>query len=88
MKSKTILSADEMLEILNSQWATVQDIMKIGRIRQTAAVRSAEGCSVFSRCASAARNRQRPARFPQERTAPRYAALRRRNRWKTHIRAR
>lgn len=30
MKSKTILSADEMLEILNSQWATVQDIMKIG----------------------------------------------------------
>ena len=23
MKSKTILSADEMLEILNSQWATV-----------------------------------------------------------------
>ena len=25
MKSKTILSADEMLEILNSQWATVQE---------------------------------------------------------------
>ena len=32
MKSKTILSADEMLEILNSQWATVQDIMKIGAL--------------------------------------------------------
>ena len=32
MKSKTILSADEMLEILNSQWATVQDIMKIGAV--------------------------------------------------------
>jgi len=30
MKSKTILSAEETLEILNSQWATVQDIMKIG----------------------------------------------------------
>lgn len=29
MKSKTILSADEMLEILSSQWATIQDIMKI-----------------------------------------------------------
>ena len=32
MKSKTILSADEMLKILNSQWATVQDIMKIGAV--------------------------------------------------------
>ena len=32
MKSKTILSADDMLEILNSQWATVQDIMKIGAV--------------------------------------------------------
>ena len=32
MKSKTILSAEETLEILNSQWATVQDIMKIGTV--------------------------------------------------------
>lgn len=32
MKSKTILSAEETLEILNSQWATVQDIMKIGAV--------------------------------------------------------
>ena len=32
MKSKTILSAEEMLDILNSQWATVQDIMKIGAV--------------------------------------------------------
>lgn len=32
MKSKTILSADEMLEILNSQWSTEQDIMKIGAV--------------------------------------------------------
>ena len=32
MKSKTILSADEMLEILSSQWATIQDIMKIGSV--------------------------------------------------------
>lgn len=31
MKSKTILSAEETLEIL-SQWATVQDIMKIGAV--------------------------------------------------------
>ena len=32
MKSKTILSADEMLVTLNSQWATIQDIMKIGSV--------------------------------------------------------
>lgn len=32
MKSKTIIQADEMLEILNKQWATIQDIMKIGAI--------------------------------------------------------
>ena len=32
LKSKTILSADEMLEILSSQWATIQDIMKIGSV--------------------------------------------------------
>ena len=32
MKSKTILLADEMLEILSSQWATIQDIMKIGSV--------------------------------------------------------
>lgn len=32
MKRKTILSADEMLEILSSQWATIQDIMKIGSV--------------------------------------------------------
>ena len=32
MKSKTILSADDMLEILSSQWAPVQDIMKIGAV--------------------------------------------------------
>lgn len=32
MKSKTIIQADEMLEILNKQWATVQDIMKIGAV--------------------------------------------------------
>ena len=32
MKSKTILLAEETLEILNSQWATVQDIMKIGAV--------------------------------------------------------
>lgn len=32
MKSKTIIQADEMLEILNKQWATVQDIMKIGAL--------------------------------------------------------
>ena len=30
MKSKTIIQADEMLDILNKQWATVQDIMIIG----------------------------------------------------------
>ena len=32
MKSKTIIQADEMLEILNNQWATIQDIMKIGAL--------------------------------------------------------
>lgn len=32
MKSKTIIQADEMLEILNKQWATIQDIMKIGAL--------------------------------------------------------
>lgn len=32
MKSKTVLSADEMLNVLNSQWATIQDIMKIGSV--------------------------------------------------------
>ncbi len=32
MKSKTIIRADEMLEILNKQWATIQDIMKIGAL--------------------------------------------------------
>ena len=32
MKSKTIIQADEMLEILNKQWATIQDIMKIGAV--------------------------------------------------------
>lgn len=32
MKSKKIIQADEMLEILNKQWATVQDIMKIGAV--------------------------------------------------------
>ncbi len=32
MKSKTIIQADEMLEILNRQWATIQDIMKIGAL--------------------------------------------------------
>ena len=32
MKSKTIIKADEMLEILNKQWATIQDIMKIGAL--------------------------------------------------------
>lgn len=32
MKSKTIIQADEMLKILNKQWATIQDIMKIGAI--------------------------------------------------------
>ena len=32
MKSKTIIQADETLEILNKQWATIQDIMKIGAL--------------------------------------------------------
>lgn len=32
MKSKTILSADEMLNVLNSQWATITDIMKVGSV--------------------------------------------------------
>ena len=32
MKSKTIIQADEMLGILNKQWATIQDIMKIGSL--------------------------------------------------------
>ena len=32
MKSKTILSADEMLEILSSQWATIQDMRKAAKI--------------------------------------------------------
>lgn len=32
MKSKTIIQADEMLGILNKQWATIQDIMKIGAL--------------------------------------------------------
>ena len=32
MKSKTIIQADEMLVLLNKQWATVQDIMKIGAL--------------------------------------------------------
>ena len=32
MKGKTIIQADEMLEILNKQWATIQDIMKIGAL--------------------------------------------------------
>ena len=32
MKSKTIIQADVMLEILNKQWATIQDIMKIGAL--------------------------------------------------------
>ena len=32
MKSKTIIQADERLEILNKQWATIQDIMKIGAL--------------------------------------------------------
>ena len=32
MKSKTIIQADEMLEILTKQWATIQDIMKIGAL--------------------------------------------------------
>ena len=32
MKIKTIIQADEMLEILNKQWATIQDIMKIGAL--------------------------------------------------------
>ena len=32
MKSKKVLSADEMLNVLNSQWATIQDIMKIGSV--------------------------------------------------------
>lgn len=32
MKSKTIIQANEMLEILNKQWATIQDIMKIGAL--------------------------------------------------------
>lgn len=32
MKSKTIIQADEMLELLNKQWATIQDIMKIGAL--------------------------------------------------------
>ena len=32
MKSKTIIQADEMLELLNKQWATTQDIMKIGAL--------------------------------------------------------
>lgn len=32
MKSKTIIQADEMMEILNKQWATIQDIMKIGAL--------------------------------------------------------
>ena len=32
MKSKTIIQADEMLLLLNKQWATVQDIMKIGAL--------------------------------------------------------
>ena len=32
MKSKTIIQADELLEILNKQWATIQDIMKIGAL--------------------------------------------------------
>lgn len=32
MKRKTIIQADEMLEILNKQWATIQDIMKIGAL--------------------------------------------------------
>lgn len=32
MKNKTIIQADEMLEILNKQWATIQDIMKIGAL--------------------------------------------------------
>ena len=32
MKNKTIIQADEMLKILNKQWATIQDIMKIGAL--------------------------------------------------------
>jgi hypothetical protein len=32
MKSKTIIQADEILELLNKQWATIQDIMKIGAL--------------------------------------------------------
>ena len=32
MKSKKILSADKMLEVLNSQWATIQDIMLVGSL--------------------------------------------------------
>lgn len=32
MKSKTIISAEDMLVLLSKQWATVQDIMKIGAL--------------------------------------------------------
>lgn len=32
MKSKTIISADQMLNVLNKQWATVQDIMLVGSL--------------------------------------------------------
>lgn len=32
MKSKTIISAEDMLVLLSKQWATVQDIMKIGTL--------------------------------------------------------
>lgn len=38
MKSKTIIQADEMLEILNKQWATIQDIMKIGALGRNKAI--------------------------------------------------
>ncbi len=32
MKSKIIISAEDMLVLLSKQWATVQDIMKIGAL--------------------------------------------------------
>lgn len=32
MKSKTIISTEDMLVLLSKQWATIQDIMKIGTL--------------------------------------------------------
>lgn len=32
MKSKRIIPADQMLEVLSKQWATIQDIMIVGSL--------------------------------------------------------